>query len=69
MSTIVTQLQKNSRSCDGLRPIFRASPADTPYLILWLTGVVAFVLCMVAFLLWGITGSRTLFGMTIALCT
>jgi len=68
MSTIVTQRQKNSRS-RGLSSIFRAWPADTPNLLLWLTGVVAFVLCMVAFALWGITGSRTLFDMTIALCT
>ena len=69
MSTIVTQIPKNSRSRSGLSLIFRASPAGTPYLVLWLTGVVAFVLCMVAFVLWGITGSRTLFDMTIALCT
>jgi hypothetical protein len=69
MSTIVTQSQKNSRSRAGLSPIFRASPADTPYLVLWLIGGVAFVLCVVAFALWGITGSITLFDMTIALCT
>ena len=69
MSTIVTQIPKSSRSRSGLRLIFRASPAGTPYLVLWLTGVVAFVLCMVAFVLWGITGTRTLFDMMIALCT
>src|SRR5262245_9734153 len=61
-----TQLQ-NSRSCAELSP--KPSRADTPYLALWSTGVVAFVLCMVAFALWGIEGSRTLFDMTIALCT
>ena len=69
MNTIVTQLQKNSRSGGGLNPIFRALPADTPSLILWLTGVVAFVLSMIAFAFWGVSGSRTLFDMTIALCT
>ena len=69
MSTIVTQLQKNSRLRAGSNPISRVVPADTPYLVLWLTGVVAFILCMAAFMLWGITGTRTLFDMMIALCT
>jgi hypothetical protein len=45
------------------------SRADTPYLLLWSIGVLAFVLCTVAFVLWGITGTRTLFDMMIALCT
>jgi len=52
-----------------LSPMAEPSPADTPYLLLWSTGVVAFVLCIVAFVLWGITGTRTLFDMIIALCT
>jgi hypothetical protein len=37
-------------------------------LLLWSTGVVAFVLCMAAFVLWGTTGMRTLFDMIVALC-
>jgi hypothetical protein len=45
------------------------SPADTPYRLLWSTGIVAFVLCVVAFVLWGINGASTLFDMIVALCT
>ena len=45
------------------------SPANTPHWLLWSTGLVAFMLCMVAFALWGINGSRTLFDMIVALCT
>jgi hypothetical protein len=46
-----------------------ALPADTPYWLLWSTGIVAFVLCIVAFVLWGINGASTLFDMIVALCT
>jgi hypothetical protein len=66
MSTIVTNLKNHSRA---ELTISRALPADPPHLVLWLTGGVAFVLCAVAFALWGVTGSRALFDMTIALCT
>jgi hypothetical protein len=45
------------------------SPADAPYRLLWSTGIVAFVLCVVAFVLWGINGASTLFDMIVALCT
>ena len=45
------------------------SPADTPYRLLWSTGIVAFVLCAVAFVLWSINGAGTLFDMIVALCT
>jgi hypothetical protein len=45
------------------------SSANTPHWLLWSTGIVAFMLCMVAFALWGINGSRTLFDMIVALCT
>jgi len=69
MSTIGTRFQKNRGSRAESVPAAIPSPADTPHLVLWLTGVVGFVLCMVAFVLWGITGSRTLFDMMIALCT
>jgi hypothetical protein len=44
------------------------SPADTPYRLLWSTGIVALVLCIVAFVLWGINGAGTLFDMIVALC-
>jgi hypothetical protein len=41
----------------------------TPYWLLWSTGIVAVVLCAVAFVLWGINGTATLFDMIVALCT
>ena len=44
-------------------------PAKTPYWLLWSTGIAAFVLCVVAFLLWGINGANTLFDMIVAFCT
>ena len=45
-----------------------APPADTPYRLLWSSGIIAFVLCVIAFLLWGISGADTLFDMIVALC-
>jgi hypothetical protein len=50
-------------------PAAEPSRADTPHWLLWLTGTVAFTLCIVAFLLWGINGASTLFDMMAALCT
>jgi hypothetical protein len=44
-------------------------PANTPYWVLWSTGIVAVVLCIVAFVLWGINGANTLFDMIVAFCT
>ena len=46
-----------------------ASPANTPYWLLWSTGIIASVLCIAAFVLWGINGAGTLFDMIVALCT
>ena len=46
-----------------------ASPARTPYRLLWSTGIIAGVLGIVAFVLWGINGPGTLFDMLVALCT
>jgi hypothetical protein len=43
--------------------------ANPPYWLLWPTGIVAFVLCIVAFALWGINGAGTLFDMIVAFCT
>ncbi len=45
------------------------SAANTPYWLLWPAGTVAFVLCIVAFVLWGIGGPGTLFDMIVVLCT
>jgi hypothetical protein len=42
--------------------------ADTPYRLLWSSGIIAFVLSAIAFLLWGISGTGTLFDMIVALC-
>jgi hypothetical protein len=44
-------------------------PAQTPYWLLWSTAIVAFVLCVVAFVLWGTNGASTLFDMIVAFCT
>jgi hypothetical protein len=45
------------------------SAIGTPYWLLWSTGIVAVVLSIVAFVLWGINGPSTLFDMIVALCT
>jgi hypothetical protein len=76
MSTIVTRI-RNGRIARLLRSTHaerissgaQPSPADTPYWLLWSTGIVAFVLCIVAFVLWGLNGASTLFDMIVALCT
>jgi hypothetical protein len=49
-------------------PAGSPSPAITPFWLLWSTGIIAFVLCVVAFALWGINGTSTLFDMIVALC-
>ena len=45
------------------------SSTNTPYRLLWSVGIIAFVLGIVAFVLWGINGAGTLFDMVVALCT
>ena len=45
------------------------SPNNTPHGLLWSTGIIAFILGIVAFVLWGINGAGTLFDMMVALCT
>jgi hypothetical protein len=58
---------------DRHRPSEQAAPlasrVKTPYWLLWSTGIVAFVLSIIAFLLWGFNGTATLFDMIVALCT
>ena len=45
------------------------SPSGTtPHRLLWSVGVTAFVLGLVAFVLWGINGAGTLFDMIAAFC-
>ena len=50
-------------------PAAEQSHTSTPYRLLWSTGIVALMLCIVAFVLWGINGASTLFDMIVALCT
>jgi hypothetical protein len=42
--------------------------AATPYWLLWSSGIIAAVLAIVAFLLWGTIGASALFDMVVALC-
>ena len=45
------------------------SSGGTPYGVLWSAGVVAFVICAFAFVLWGINGAGTLLDMIAAFCS
>jgi hypothetical protein len=58
------------RSLRAEPPTSAAQPSygNTPYGLLWSAGAVAFVLGIVAFVLWGINGAGTLFDMMAALC-
>jgi hypothetical protein len=58
------QLRARADESPGTGP----SAANTPYWLLWSTGIVAFVLSLTAFVLWGIYGAGTLFDMIAALC-
>ena len=42
---------------------------NTPYRLLWSTGIVAVVLGIAAFMVWGLHGAGTLFDMMVALCS
>jgi hypothetical protein len=52
-----------------MRPVAEPSSTKPPYRLLWSTGIVAFVLCIVAFVLWGVNGASTLFDMVVAICS
>jgi hypothetical protein len=74
MSTIGTRIRNGRiarvfRRAEQISPGAEPSPANTPYWLLWSTGIVAFVLCIVAFVLWGTNGASTLFDMIVAFCT
>jgi hypothetical protein len=45
------------------------SAIGTPYWLLWSTGMIATVLGIAAFVLWGFNGASTLFDMIVAFCT
>ena len=64
----VARLVRNIRA-EQISSAAKPSPVNTPFWLLWSTGIVALVLCIVAFLLWGINGASTLFDMIVALCT
>ena len=67
-SGCVARLVRNTRA-EQTSPAAEPSPANPPYWLLWSTGIVAFMLCIVAFVLWGINGASTLFDMIVAFCT
>jgi len=64
------RLPKNaiSASPNAAAPIDQRFP-NTPHRLLWSTGIIAFVLGIVAFVLWGINGAGILFDMIVALCS
>ena len=64
----VARLARNT-GAEQISPVAEPSPASTPCRLLWSTGIVAFALCVAAFVLWGINGASTLFDMIVALCT
>ena len=63
----VARLVLNTRA-ERIRPA-GSSPADTPYRLLWSTGIVAVMLGVAAFALWGLNSASTLFDMIVVLCT
>jgi hypothetical protein len=63
----VARLVRNPRT-ERSKPAAEPSPGETPYWLLWSIGIVAFVLCAVAFVLWGLNGATTFFDMIVALC-
>jgi len=63
----IARLFRNG-GAERIDPAARSS-TNTPYRLLWSTGIVAFVLGIVAFVLWGINGAGTLFDLMVALCT
>ena len=70
MSAIGTRI-RNGRFARLFRrePAAEPSPDNTPYWLLWSTGIVAVAFSIVAFVLWGFGGASTLFDMIVAFCT
>ena len=64
----VARLVRNTRA-EQTSPAAEPPSAKAAYWLLWSTGIVAFVLCIVAFVFWGINGAGTLFDMIVAFCT
>jgi hypothetical protein len=42
---------------------------DTPHWLLWVAGSAGLLLCLAAFVLWGLGGAGILFDMIVAFCT
>jgi hypothetical protein len=63
----IARLFRNG-GAERIDPAARSS-TNTPYRLLWSTGIIAFVLGIVAFVLWVINGADTLFDLMLALCT
>ena len=63
----VARLVRNPRT-ERSKPAAEPSAVDTPYWLLWSTGIAAVVLCAAAFVLWGVNGAGTLLDMIVALC-
>jgi hypothetical protein len=61
-------LARNPRA-EQIGPAAAPSLDNTPYRLLWSTGIVAVVLGIAAFVLWGLHGAGTLFDMMVALCS
>jgi hypothetical protein len=64
----VARLVRNTRA-EQIGLAAKSSSPNTPHRLLWSTGIIAFVLGIIAFVLWGINGASTLFDMMVALCT
>ncbi len=61
----------DTRGADAAPPGQDAEPpaANTPYWLLWSTGIAACVLGAVAFILWGIGSAGIVLDMIVAFCT
>lgn len=75
MSTVGTRARSGraarlvrNTNAEEIFPTAEASHANPPHRLLWATGIIAFVLGIVAFVLWGINGAGILFDMIVALC-
>jgi hypothetical protein len=71
MSAIATRIRAGciARLARNPRAEEISPAADTPYRLLWSTGIAAFVLGIAAFVLWGLNGAGTLFDLIATFCT
>jgi hypothetical protein len=76
MSTVGTRIRDGrvaglarTLRAEQMSPAAEPSPAHTPYRLLWSTGIVALLLGVAAFALWGLNGAGTLFDLIATFCT